>query len=233
MTETQASLSKKQTYLKAHIPIREEQECYWTSETARTRDSQPPACSFLYISLWGSMISPTLVLSLSGNPELFLNPSLTIRERLAPSPHFQLQNAQGMIQLLWQGRGAYSHPWILGAFLRRPDIIEGSSVTLIHIYHDMGQWASFLTSLSLGFFVIKWKVQGGGKNNTLFKELLILHRQAMLMAGAMSGIYEASINVHFSFKVSLKVKEEVSTLKWRGKFFGAQGTKWEMLYNSK
>lgn len=45
-------------------------------------------------------------------------------------------------------------------------------------------------------------------------------------------VHEASINVHFSSKVNLKVKEEVSTLKWRGKLFEAQGTEWEMQYNS-
>lgn len=44
--------AKRQTYWKAHVPIWGEQECHWTSETAGTRDSQPPSVlSFLCISL--------------------------------------------------------------------------------------------------------------------------------------------------------------------------------------
>jgi hypothetical protein len=46
-----------------------------------------------------------------------------------------------------------------------------------------------------------------------------------------SAIYEVSINVHFSSKVSLKVKEEVSMKKWRGKLLEVQATGWEMPYN--
>lgn len=45
----------------------------------------------------------------------------------------------------------------------------------------------------------------------------------MLMAGAVPSPYEASINVLLFFKVSLKVKEEVSTLKWRGNCFWSTG----------
>lgn len=42
----------------------------------------------------------------------------------------------------------------------------------------------------------------------------------MSKSGAVSGIYETSISVHFSFRVSLKVEEEVSILKSRAKQFG-------------
>lgn len=54
----------------------------------------------------------------------------------------------------------------------------------------------------------------------------------MPKAGIVSALYETSINVHFSSKVSLKVKEKVSMLKWRGKLLEEQGIGWEMLYNS-
>lgn len=45
------------------------------------------------------------------------------------------------------------------------------------------------------------------KNNTFFKEPIASK------ADAMSDLYETSINIRFSFKVSLKVKEEVSMFK--------------------
>lgn len=115
-------------------------------------------------------------------------------------------------------------PGYWGLFSEKGDIIEGSSVTLVHICHDVWQSGKFL-NLSEPWF-LRYKMKSSGKEKYLVQRAVDF---TQISDGngwcSVWYIYEASINVHFSFKVSLKVKEEVSTLKWRGKIFGAQGTK--------
>ena len=167
--------AKRQTYLKAHIPIwGESRNATGPQRQLGPGTRNPPAFSLSSTSpseaAWSLPRWRCRCQEILNSSSTQFNHQGEISS-LSPVP---VANAQGMIWLLLQG--AYTHPWILGAFLKRGDIIEGSLVTLIRIYHDVGQWASFLNSRNLCFFVMKWKVRGGDKNYTLVKELLILHR---------------------------------------------------------